>query len=227
MREKSKKIIEIVYILSLAFFLIFFSVNAYRYFRFKDIFTAAVLLVFMTVAIIKLIRHKNASKSLGKTVAGILVSVFAICLVSALSMIPTGLISYRPVYTYGNYRDASLISKDFFPESVDASADNIRFRVTGEYLGQNYVCLSYTTEDKEHLEKIINESEKSAAATGDKIGEVNCNGQSIQYIYMQGDFPEDISSGQYTFYYQSIEGDGEHVSFIAINKTGTIVYFDS
>ncbi|MBQ6181389.1 MAG: hypothetical protein IJK31_06845 [Ruminococcus sp.] len=143
-----------------------------------------------------------------------------ICSVAVLMLYPiflfvSGLVSYRPNYSYHFYKMTSLKNSPIFNDNIPSDAKVIDFRISMEKQRGQKICVTYSTEN---ITEVIDYYNKSSIAKGDSNHSIQYNNQTYYFIFnsfLKG------NSDDYVIYY--IDLSDEHQSGAAINSKEKIV----
>lgn len=203
------KIISIIFTI----IFIYFVISSIMFGRLLYILIALLLLGFKIYFIFLKKKDKMRTKY-------IVIAALFTMIISPLFLFVSGLVSYRPCYTYRFYKKTLLKSIEIFNDNLPDDSDVIKFDILMENQRGQTVTLSYHTKDTEKIEKYYSENCIAKCNTND---EIRYKDQSYYFTfqsYLVGNVDD------YKVYYTDL--NDEHESGVAINKIDDVIMiFDS
>ena len=181
--------------------------------RLLYLLTSLTLLVFILYFI-------NISKKREVTLKERIIPSIAILILIPFFSFISGLVSYRPNYSYHFYKMTSLKNSPIFNDNIPSDAKVIDFRISMEKQRGQKICVTYSTDN---ITEVIDYYNKSSIAKGDSNHSIQYDNQTYYFnfnSFLKGD------SDDYVIYY--IDLSDEHQSGVAVNTNEKIfMLFDT
>lgn len=179
--------------------------------RLLYLFTSLTLLAFVLYFI-------NISKKREVTLKERIISSIAILILIPFFSFISGLVSYRPNYSYRFYKMTSLKNSPIFNDYIPSDAKVIDFRISMEKQRGQKICVTYSTDN---ITEVIDYYNKSSIAKGDSNHSIQYDNQTYYFnSFLKGD------SDDYVIYYLDLSD--EHQSGVAVNTNEKIfMLFDT
>lgn len=179
--------------------------------RLLYLFTSLTLLAFVLYFI-------NISKKREVTLKERIISSIAILILIPFFSFISGLVSYRPNYSYHFYKMTSLKNSPIFNDNIPSDAKVIDFRISMEKQRGQKICVTYSTDN---ITEVIDYYNKSSIAKGDSNHSIQYDNQTYYFnSFLKGD------SDDYVIYYLDLSD--EHQSGVAVNTNEKIfMLFDT
>ena len=175
--------------------------------RLLYLLTSLTLLVFILYFI-------NISKKREVTLKERIIPSIAILILIPFFSFISGLVSYRPNYSYHFYKMTSLKNSPIFNDNIPSDAKVIDFRISMEKQRGQKICVTYSTDN---ITEVIDYYNKSSIAKGDSNHSIQYDNQTYYFnfnSFLKGD------SDDYVIYY--IDLSDEHQSGVAVNTNEKI-----
>ena len=175
--------------------------------RLLYLFTSLTLLAFVLYFI-------NISKKREVTLKERVIPSLAILILIPFFSFISGLVSYRPNYSYHFYKMTSLKNSPIFNDNIPSDAKVIDFRISMEKQRGQKICVTYSTDN---ITEVIDYYNKSSIAKGDSNHSIQYDNQTYYFnfnSFLKGD------SDDYVIYY--IDLSDEHQSGVAVNTNEKI-----
>ena len=181
--------------------------------RLLYLFTSLTLLAFVLYFI-------NISKKREVTLKERVIPSIAILILIPFFSFISGLVSYRPNYSYHFYKMTSLKNSPIFNDNIPSDAKVINFRISLEKQRGQKICVTYSTDN---ITEVIDYYNKSSIAKGDSNHSIQYDNQTYYFnfnSFLKG------NSDDYVIYY--IDLSDEHQSGVAVNTNEKIfMLFDT
>lgn len=175
--------------------------------RLLYLLTSLTLLVFILYFI-------NISKKREVTLKERIIPSIAILILIPFFSFISGLVSYRPNYSYHFYKMTSLKNSPIFNDNIPSDAKVIDFRISMEKQRGQKICVTYSTDN---ITEVIDYYNKSSIAKGDSNHSIQYDNQTYYFnfnSFLKGD------SDDYVIYYLDLSD--EHQSGVAVNTNEKI-----
>ena len=162
----------------------------------------------------------NISKKREVTLKERIIPSIAILILIPFFSFISGLVSYRPNYSYHFYKMTSLKNSPIFNDNIPSDAKVIDFRISMEKQRGQKICVTYSTDN---ITEVIDYYNKSSIAKGDSNHSIQYDNQTYYFnfnSFLKG------NSDDYVIYY--IDLSDEHQSGVAVNTNEKIfMLFDT
>lgn len=198
---------------NLVFLIVYFSIFIISII-FTVIFGRLLYLLTSLTLLVFILYFINISKKREVTLKERIIPSIAILILIPFFSFISGLVSYRPNYSYHFYKMTSLKNSPIFNDHIPSDAKVIDFRISMEKQRGQKICVTYSTDN---ITKVIDYYNKSSIAKGGSNHSIQYDNQTYYFnfnSFLKGD------SDDYVIYYLDLSD--EHQSGVAVNTNEKI-----
>ena len=198
---------------NLVFLIVYFSIFIISII-FTVIFGRLLYLLTSLTLLVFILYFINISKKREVTLKERIIPSIAILILIPFFSFISGLVSYRPNYSYHFYKMTSLKNSPIFNDYIPSDAKVINFRISMEKQRGQKICVTYSTDN---ITEVIDYYNKSSIAKGDSNHSIQYDNQTYYFnfnSFLKGD------SDDYVIYYLDLSD--EHQSGVAVNTNEKI-----
>lgn len=217
---KVKKLINNLFCVYFGIVSIIFILLGLYFFRILYFAMGIINLVFFIIYTISIYKKKIGERLLINFIIKILLCAFLFCIFLFFS----GLISYRPIYTYEHYKNRTDKINEIFPDSIPSNSSSEYFAISME--GQRYestvLCFKNNKDVIESYVKNFNDNYLLLKSSDEKF---IYNNDTYEFPINHNILPDEMknSNDNYCYYYTQLSDN--NLVGIAVNKDYSYICF--